>query len=247
MIRLYQSSFLFLLLGLVMGCISPGNELPPGEEVVEQKDSAPATFSNKDIVVVQKSPAVPLFPIDYDTALWLELGRLDSTIQADLKYAGSDNFVSEQLYDCGRCFLRPEVAIAVKDVHQYLRNLGFGIKVFDCYRPRPVQWKLWKKVPDPRFVTDPRKGSMHNRGAAVDLTLTDADGQELDMGTPFDYFGQEAYHAYTNLSDSILSRRKMLKETMESHGFRAIRTEWWHYSYRDKSFELSDMLWKCYE
>lgn len=188
-----------------------------------------------------------LIPIDYDTNQWTELIRLDPTFRLNLKYATEDNFVKEQMYECGRCFLRPEVAQAVARAHRQLHALNYGLLMFDCYRPHPIQWKLWEKVPDPRYVTNPEKGSMHNRGGAVDLTLTDLEGRPLDMGTPFDYFGQEAYHTFAGLPDSILERRTLLKNTMEANGFRAIRTEWWHYSFQEKFYPLSDMLWKCYE
>ncbi|NJL74567.1 MAG: M15 family metallopeptidase [Saprospiraceae bacterium] len=187
----------------------------------------------------------PIKSIDYDTTQWLELMDLDGSIVLDLRYATEDNFVKTKMYDCPRCFLRPVAAKALVKAHQYLQTKGYGLKMFDCYRPRPIQWKLWEKVPDTRYVADPKKGSMHNRGAAVDLTIIDANGKELDMGTGFDFFGKEAYHEYTKLPTQVLQNRKLLKETMETFGFGAIRTEWWHYSYRAKSFELSDMLWKC--
>lgn len=185
-------------------------------------------------------------PPDYDTTQWAELRRLEPAILLDLRYATDSNFVGEQLYECGRCFLRPEVAKAVAAAHRELRRQGLGLKMFDCYRPRPVQWKLWEKVPNPGYVADPRKGSVHNRGGAVDLTIVDRKGQPLDMGTSYDYFGREAYHTYTGLPDSVLDNRRLLKKLMESYGFRSIRTEWWHYSYTRKNYPLSDMMWDCF-
>lgn len=182
---------------------------------------------------------------DYDTAKWTDIHFLDTTIVIDLRYATTNNFVETKMYDCARCFLRPEVAAGILEIHQTLQQQGYGLKLFDCYRPRPIQWALWEKVPDPRYVSDPRKGSMHNRGAAVDLTIVDSTGQELEMGTGFDFFGKEAYHDYTGHSDTIQQNRDLLKSTMEQFGFSAIRTEWWHYSYKGKGYELSDMLWAC--
>ncbi|PHN07452.1 hypothetical protein CRP01_07275 [Flavilitoribacter nigricans DSM 23189 = NBRC 102662] len=173
--------------------------------------------------------------------------RLDSSFVIDLRYATDSNFVDTIMYECGRCFLRPAVARAVLAAQEELRPQGYRLMMLDCYRPRPVQWRLWNKVPDPRFVSDPRKGSMHNRGAAVDLTLADPDGNELDMGTPFDFFGPEAYPAYTKHPDSILARRKLLSETMIRHGFRAIRTEWWHFAYTGRGNALADWEWDCPE
>lgn len=177
---------------------------------------------------------------------WTEVKTLDETIVLDLKYATTDNFVKEQLYECPRCYLRPEVAKAVVAAHQELRKKGYvGLKLFDCYRPRPIQRKLWEILPDDRFVADPNKGSMHNRGAAVDLTIVDKNCKELDMGTEFDYFGPEGYHSYTKLSQTVLQNRKLLRETLAKHGLHHIKTEWWHYSYRGKQFELSDWVWEC--
>ncbi len=181
----------------------------------------------------------------FDTSAWIELVTIEPGIALDIKYATTDNFVKEQLYDCPRCFLRSDVAFAVRNVHRELRRKGYGLKMFDCYRPLPVQWKLWNKVPDPRYVADPRKGSMHNRGSAVDLTLVDAKGNELDMGTAFDFFGKEAYHDYTDLPKEVLERRTLLKDTMAKHGFRSTRTEWWHYSYAKRSYPISKMEWPC--
>jgi D-alanyl-D-alanine dipeptidase len=189
--------------------------------------------------------ATPIF--DYDTTKWTDVAYLDESIVMDLRYATANNFVETQMYECGRCFLRPKVALAIVDIHQQLQEKGLGLKMYDCYRPRPIQWELWKKVPDPRYVADPRKGSMHNRGGAVDLTIVDSLGQELDMGTDFDFFGRRAYHAYQELPDSVLANRTLLKTTMETNGFKAIRTEWWHYSYQGKSYPLDDMVWECVE
>lgn len=197
----------------------------------------------REIIVSLTPPPLP--KIDYDSSKWADIQLLDSSIILDIKYASSDNFVKEQLYECGRCFLRPEVAQVILKIHKELQKEQLGLKMFDCFRPQPIQWKLWEKVPDPRYVTDPRKGSMHNRGAAVDLTLIDEKGQELQMGTAYDYFGREAYHTYANHPDSVLNNRLKLKNLMEMNGFKSIRTEWWHYSYIRKQYPLSDMMWNC--
>ena len=183
--------------------------------------------------------------VDLDTLEWVDLAWLDSTLVFDLRYATENNFTGQVLYPCGRCLLRPAVAGALLAVLEDLRSQGYGLKLFDCYRPHSVQVQLWETTPDRRYVTDPAKGSMHNRGAAVDLTLTDLNGRELGMGTGYDYFGREAWHSYEQLPDSILQRRKILKAAMQAHGFAGIRTEWWHYSYRRASFPLSDFQWPC--
>lgn len=232
-----------LLLFLVLGCNAPGQKQAAGEEAVEAGPDVTAHPAVQDSALPEKTP---LNRMDYDTAEWADLALLDSTILIDLKYATEDNFVEEKMYECGRCFLRPEVARRVVAVHRGLQQQGLRLKMLDCYRPRPVQWKLWEKVPDRRYVSDPRKGSMHNRGAAVDLTITDGTGRELNMGTPYDYFGPEAHPSYQGLPDSVLANRKLLREAMARQGFSPIRTEWWHYSFSRKTYELSDVLWKCY-
>lgn len=191
-----------------------------------------------------KKSATPELPDD--PYAFVDILSLDSSVLTDMRYATVNNFLEEKIYECGRCFLRKAVAEAVLAVHDDLRQKGMGLKFFDCYRPRPFQQKLWDKNPDPRYVTNPAKGSMHNRGAAVDLTIVDSEGKELDMGTGFDYFGPKAYHTTTDLPEEVLINRSLLKTSMEAAGFKSIRTEWWHYSYiKMKGFELSDYLWDC--
>lgn len=238
MTLLFRTACLFLLLGLFGQCQAGG----PEEN--KQADQVLVDTVTQMLAAVPATPPPPRVP-DYDTTQWTDLSFLDTSIVLDLRYATTNNFVEEQMYDCPRCFLRPAAARSIARVHQQLQKEGLGLKMFDCYRPRPIQWKLWDKVPDKRYVSDPRKGSMHNRGAAVDLTLVDANGQQLDMGTTYDFFGPEAWSTYTNLPDSVLAHRLKLKEMMEAEGFKGIRTEWWHFSFPGKGFALSDMLWNC--
>lgn len=180
-----------------------------------------------------------------DTTQWLEITPLETGILLDLRYAGKNNFVGEKMYDCPRCYLRPAVARALKEVQRELQKKGLGLKLYDCYRPQSIQWALWKKVPNPQYVADPRKGSMHNRGSAIDLTLVDKNGRELDMGTPYDYFGPEAYIDFTRFAQYVLDNRKTLQNVMISKGFRTVRTEWWHFSFTKAAYPLSDMRWPC--
>ena len=200
-----------------------------------------------------KSKATPVAPkeqlvirneVDYDTSLWKELTSADGFI-IDIKYATTDNFVKEAVYPCGRCFLKLVAARALTKIRLQLMKEGYNLKLFDCYRPRPVQYKLWEKVPNPNYVARPWEGSMHNRGTAVDLTLTDKSGKEIDMGTPYDFFGPKAHHDNTTLSKEVLNSRTRLKSIMEKNGFQSIRTEWWHYSLSSGSYPLEDWQWPC--
>ena len=211
---------------------------------LEKSTSSPQSTTEIDTISIPE-----IFPviIDYDTSLWANIQHLDSSIQMDIRYATDNNFVKEVIYDCAGCYLRPEVAKALVLVHQDLKKMGYGgIKVFDCYRPRPYQQRLWDKVPDPQFVSDPKKGSNHTRGMAVDLTIIDTHGENLNMGTNFDHFGEEAFHKHSAFEHTIVEKnRKLLVNTMKNRGFKHLSTEWWHYSYTLKQYKLSDWLWNC--
>ena len=203
----------------------------------------------ESIPQIKEEPA-PVVTADYDTLLWKEIAFLEKDIQLDLRYATSNNFVKEQLYDCPRCFLRPEAAEALYEVQTTLQEKGYSLKLFDCYRPKSIQERLWAKVPNASYVTPPQKGSMHNRGYAVDATLLDSEGIEVDMGTEFDFFGRRAHHDNRDLDSTILKHRDLLKTTMAAYGFKHIRTEWWHYAYRGpyrSPFTLADYQWECAE
>ncbi len=193
----------------------------------------------------QKQLGIKTYKPDYDTSQWTEVVLLDSNIIIDLKYATEDNFVEERMYDCPRCFLRPAAAKALNQVHQEFQKKGLRIKLLDCYRPASVQQRLWEKVPNASYVTPPSKGSMHNRGLAVDLTLVNIEGKELNMGTAYDFFGPKAHHTHMDLPKEVLENRRLLKSTMESAGFKSIRTEWWHYSYITGKHKIDDMQWEC--
>jgi zinc D-Ala-D-Ala dipeptidase len=192
-----------------------------------------------------ETDTIKLDPAD-EKAGFKDVQVLDKTIPLDIRYATTNNFTKAQIYDCAKCLLRPEAAKAIAKAHAALKKQGYGgLKMFDCYRPRPYQQRLWDKVPDPNYVTPPAKGSMHSRGAAVDLTIVDKSGKELDMGTAYDFFGPEAHYDYTKHTQTVLDNRKLLRTTLAKYGFEGIRTEWWHFSYRKKKYELSEYVWKC--
>lgn len=174
-----------------------------------------------------------------------DVAALDPSIRLDIRYATANNFTKSKIYDCPRCLLRPDAAAAIVKANAALKAKGYSLKMFDCYRPRPYQQRLWDKVPNPDYVTPPTKGSMHSRGAAVDLTIVDAQGRELEMGTPYDFFGKEAHTDYKGLPAKVQANRDLLRTTLESVGFKGIRTEWWHFSYQKRTYPLSDYVWPC--
>lgn len=207
-------------------------------ETIEASETRDAPAVNEEIVDVYAQV--------HDTA-FVVMNKFASGFAYDMKYATNDNFLNKKVYTCDDCLLRKEVAEALKEANNSLRMRRLRIKFFDCYRPVDVQKQMWKIYPDARYVANPYgSGSIHNRGGAVDITLENFEGEELDMGTGFDHFGREAHHAYANLSDTILSNRKLLKSTMEAHGFKAITSEWWHYGYNSATkYGLSNFSVEC--
>ena len=177
---------------------------------------------------------------------FVRLKDLSPDFVYELKYATPDNFLKQAVYDCGECYLRKSTAEALVKANEAFKQLGYRIKLFDCYRPLSVQKKMWKILPGTHYVANPAKGSKHNRGAAVDLTLVDAQGKELNMGTPFDFFGKEAHHTYTQHSKEVLENRKLLKETLDKYNFKSIYSEWWHYEYRpEMQSKVENFEWQC--
>lgn len=177
---------------------------------------------------------------------FVNLKSLSQEFVFDMKYATDDNFLKQKVYDCAECYLRKATAQALVKANEEFRALGYRIKIFDCYRPLSVQKKMWNILPGTHYVANPAKGSKHNRGAAIDLTLVDADGNELDMGTPFDFFGQKAHHTYTKLPENVLKNRNLLKTILNKHNFKSIYSEWWHYEYRPEMHaKVEDFTWEC--
>jgi len=158
----------------------------------------------------------------------VEVQSINPRIRIDLRYATADNFVGRAMYGTSKCFLRREVAERLGDVQLELESLGYGLRIWDGYRPLSVQKEFWKLVPDERYVASPVKGSRHNRGAAVDLTLVDRDGKELEMPTKFDDFSEKA-GAFAPCSERAGENRRLLQRVMKAHGFEIFPSEWWHF------------------
>lgn len=170
-----------------------------------------------------------------DAALPLDFGPLvdlrdvDPTIGVELRYLRSDNFVGEPLYAVNRALLLPVTAERLARVQARLQSQGYGLKVWDAYRPVAVQRRLWEALPDPRFVADPAKGSNHSRGAAVDVTLVDLDGNDLELPSDFDDFerGRRDNPAMTAAARRHLA---ILTDAMVAEGFVPYVAEWWHFN-----------------
>lgn len=165
----------------------------------------------------------------------------------DWKYATENNFTKQVLYKNPDAFMRMEAVLSLQKVATELSQKGYGLKVFDAYRPYSVTKKMWQVVPDDRYAANPAKGSGHNRGAAIDLTLYNLnDGKELEMPTPFDDFTEKAHNNYMQLTPQVLKNRAILNTTMTKYGFVALDTEWWHFYLPNAAqrFELLDLDFK---
>jgi D-alanyl-D-alanine dipeptidase len=205
------------------------------------------SFSQARTLQVINKPKVYKRLVKQDSMqLLLPLNRIEELV-VDLQYATSKNFTRQQLYThAAVTYLRKPVAEALHKAQRELAVSGLGFKVWDAYRPYAVTKKMWELIQDERYVANPAKGSGHNRGIAVDLTLIELNtGKELDMGTGFDHFSDTAHHGFSGLSPEQQQNRSLLKTTMERYGFKTLSTEWWHYSWMDASkFQVLDLSFR---
>ena len=167
-----------------------------------------------------------------DSMAMVNIKKMIPNIEMSLRYATANNFIHKKLYPpTTTTYLRNKAATALAAVQKELNTQGLGLKIFDAYRPYAATELMWELVKDNRYAADPKKGSGHNRGIAVDLTIIHLKTKkELDMGTGFDNFSDTAHHDFMNLSKEVLLNRMLLKTLMEKNGFKALDTEWWHYA-----------------
>ncbi|MFL1894975.1 M15 family metallopeptidase [Aquimarina sp. 2-A2] len=245
----------FLLIGLLISCAKPVEEK---KTFSEEKTSTPSkeTELSSQKREDKKAKSNPVTQIKADPnelkalpdATLVDITKYSDEFTLNIKYATSDNFLKTAVYDCAACYVRAPVAVALIKANNKLMELGYRLQFFDCYRPHSVQKKMWEIFPKPGYVANPRGGSIHNKGAAVDLTITTLEGLPIDMGSAYDHFGWESHHAYANLTDEVKQHRTLLKETMLAFDFKTIRTEWWHYNYvGGRRYPISDFKWNCTE
>lgn len=252
----FQISLVFIFFTLV-SCIEPKTE---------KKEEA-AEIINDSLIIDTLIPELPPETQKEISALEMHLieeglvniRQLDSSICVDLKYSTEDNFLGEDVYgDLNDCYLQPEVAQKLLLAQGFLKEEfpGFNLLVFDGVRPRSIQWKMWESLEMAdkekiKYVSNPRFGSLHNFGAAVDVSVVDESGTELDMGTAFDCFGELAYPVKEDefkkngkLSEKQIENRKFLRKIMYRAGFFNIQTEWWHFNscYRKEAIKKYKLI-----
>jgi D-alanyl-D-alanine dipeptidase len=181
--------------------------------------------------------------------LLIDLEKYIPGIKLDVRYATKNNFFGQAVYKIEKAFLRLPAAKALKKVQQDLNKKGLGLKIFDAYRPYSVTVKFYEKYPDTNFVASVWKGSLHNRGCAVDLTVIDLkSGEEIEMPTEYDDFTKRAGINYSNLPEKQIKNRSLLLAVMVQNGFIPQKSEWWHYNFTGwENYELMDIPFEVLE
>lgn len=179
----------------------------------------------------------------------VDLEKYIPGIRTDIRYATKNNFTRQVIYTQPKAFARKPVALALRAVQDSLAKLGLGLLVFDAYRPYAATVRLFEIYPHPGFVADPAKGSRHNRGCAVDISLIELKtGKELNMPTEFDDFSERAHPHYMKLPAEVIKNRKFLFDIMDHFGFDYLSTEWWHFDFRGwEKFPLMDISFELLE
>jgi D-alanyl-D-alanine dipeptidase len=233
----------YLFLAINCGTIKPLKENKTAV-VTPAATLAKNGSSNSKVELIESKVTVQNNTIDDTT--FVNLKDFSSDFVYNMKYATEDNFLKSKVYDCEACYLRYKTVKALINANQKFLKKGCRIMLYDCYRPLSIQKKMFEIVANPKYVADPKKGSIHNRGGAVDISLVDATGKELDMGTSFDFFGEEASHDYEQLSDEVKANRKLLRKIMTQNNFRIFESEWWHYNLKNAHKDpISNFKWNC--
>lgn len=204
-------------------------------------------FTNLLILLVSISgiAQLPLEKGPFTKPDLVELIKLDSTFHLDIRYATANNFIGRPVYKVAKAFLQRPAAEALVRVNRELKTKGYSLAIFDGYRPWSVTKLFWGLTPEEnrKFVADPAKGSRHNRGCAVDLTLIDlATGKEVDMNGEYDEHTPRSYPEFNGASEEAKRLRKLLRTTMEANGFSIYPIEWWHFDFIGwEKYELLDI------
>lgn len=220
--------FIFLLSLSLNSCAQKNAQNPYGLKVISDYKSYKADFKrnpNNELIDIKK--AIP-------------------SIVLDIRYATKNNFMQQVMYKQARAFARKPVVEQLKKIQSILKKKGYGLKIFDAYRPYEITLAFWEKASDKNFVANPAKGSKHNRGCAVDLTIIDLKtGKDVPMPTPYDSFEAAAAPHYDKLPAEIIANRDFLIATMQSNGFKVIYNEWWHFDFNGwQNYDLMDIAFE---
>ncbi|MEW6573785.1 MAG: M15 family metallopeptidase [Bacillota bacterium] len=208
------------------GC-EPETTVPKenGRNTVNDTYRSPAGAKTRTAVPPEQRVEPSREPEDF-----VDLGEYVPELEVELVYYTEHNFTGRKLYDDPRAYLRRGTAEKLKKVLAEVAQRGYRLKIWDAYRPPRVQFEMWAVAPDSRYLVNPHKGySPHSRGCAVDVTLIDSSGRELDMPSGFDEFSPKADRDYSDVTPTRAANSRYLEEVMVRHGFISIRSEWWHF------------------
>ena len=216
---------LFLACLSFSSCAQKNAQNPYGLNVVNDYKVYKATVTkNPNLALVDIKKAIP-------------------SVVLDIRYATKNNFMGQVMYQQASAFARKPVVEKLKLIQAELKKKGYGLKIFDAYRPYAVTISFYEKASDKNFVANPAKGSKHNRGCAVDLSIIDLKtGKDVPMPTPYDSFEAAAAPHFADLPPNIIKNRDFLIRTMESNGFKVIYNEWWHFDFIGwQDYDLMDI------
>ena len=219
----------------------PGDELPRVRVVRQGFPDSTVRRAHLSVFAIDSVGPFDLYP----EPEFVDVTSLDPTLLTEQKWASNATFVGEPIYKKPRLVLRRPVAEAIVRINARLREKGLQLKLYDGYRPLSVTQRLWKLRPDRRYLAVPNIGSRHNRGAAVDLTLADSDGKELEMPSEYLTFDARSHRDYEGMSETARANMERLTRVMASEGFTGINEEWWHYDAPGwKHYRVADVpLW----
>lgn len=238
--KLYRTGWLLVMYAFTACGEQPAVVVVKADTILPSAD----TIAQEPVVIFEE-PVKSEIELSMEALGLVNIQELDSTIKVDLRYSSKNNFTGKDLYgDLNRCYLQKDVANKLVNAQAELhkRHPEYSLLVFDGARPVSIQQFMWDSVQLPpgerqKYLSNPANKSLHNYGAAVDLTIVDAAGEELDMGTPYDYFGglahpkkEAEYLASGELSAAQIANRELLREVMRAAGFSRIETEWWHFN-----------------
>ena len=172
---------------------------------------------------------------------------IDDNFSIDIRYATTNNFTGKKIYTSSVCLLNIDTAVKLISANNEFNLYGYRIKIFDAYRPKSAQQKLWDNCSNKKFLSNPKTGSVHSRGAAADITLVDNNDKELEMPGNYDEFSKRSYITYNGASKTAIKNRELLAKVMIENGFKRIKTEWWHFDNKDyKKYPLLDTKFELF-
>ena len=239
-------SYLLLLLITVISCTPEPKETKNNTEQVEEVDTI-------EEGLIMQAPCSLADSIC--NAGLVNVQHINDQIKVNLRYSGRNNFLKTDLYGCLEdAYLQKDVALMLDKAQQKLTETdsNLHLMIWDAVRPRSVQWKMWNVLKMPlaekvRYVSNPRNGSIHNYGCAVDLTICYSDGKLMDMGTDFDAFSERAHYDSQEISAEAKKNRKLLRDIMLANDFTPYDNEWWHFNYKDTDYPNENFVWDCDE